>query len=246
MGLIKKFEKSYASKTHDEMSLTDYLTLCKKDKLAYASAAERLLSAIGEPDVVDTSNDARLSRIFLNRTIKVYPAFSDFFGMEEAIERLVAYFRQSAQGLEEKKQVLYLLGPVGGGKSSLAERLKELMEKNPMYVLKAGDEISPVFESPLGLFDPKEFGADAEKEFNIPSRYLSGLLSPWAVKRLDEFEGDITKFSVVKMYPSKLKQNGIMKTEPGDDNNQDISALVGKTDIRKLEYFSPNHPETPK
>lgn len=72
---------------------------------------------------------------------------------EEAIERLVAYFRQSAQGLEEKKQVLYLLGPVGGGKSSLAERLKELMQQHPMYVLKAGDEISPVFESPLGLFD---------------------------------------------------------------------------------------------
>ena len=226
MGLIKKFEKSYASKEHEEMSLTDYLKLCKKDNLAYASAAERLLDAIGEPDVVDTSNDARLSRIFLNRTIKVYPAFADFYGMEEAIERLVAYFRQSAQGLEEKKQVLYLLGPVGGGKSSLAERLKELMEKHPIYVLKAGDEISPVFESPLGLFEPKEFGKDVEDEYNISSRYLTGLLSPWAVKRLDEFEGDISKFSVVKMYPSKLKQIGIMKTEPGDDNNQDIMEFV--------------------
>ena len=127
MGLIKNFEKSYANKEHEEMSLTDYLKLCKKNKLVYASAAERLLDAIGKPDLVDTSTDARLSRIFLNRTIKVYPAFADFYGMEEAIERLVAYFRQSAQGLEEKKQVLYLLGPVGGGKSSLAERLKELM-----------------------------------------------------------------------------------------------------------------------
>ena len=75
MSLIKKFEKSYANKSHDEMSLTDYLKLCKKDKLAYASAAERLLDAIGKPNVVDTSNDARLSRVFLNRTIKVYPAF---------------------------------------------------------------------------------------------------------------------------------------------------------------------------
>ena len=71
-----------------------------------------------------------------------------------------------------------------------------------------------------------------EKEYKIPRRYLSGLLSPWAVKRLEEYEGDISKFSVVKMYPSKLKQIGIMKTEPGDDNNQDISSLVGKTDIR--------------
>ena len=237
MSVLKKFNKIYASKKEDEMSLTDYLNLCKEDKLAYATAAERMLDAIGEPEVVDTSSDPRLSRIFLNRTIKVYPAFKDFYGMEEAIERLVAYFRHSSQGLEEKKQVLYLLGPVGGGKSSLAERLKELMEKHPIYVLKAGDEISPVFETPLGLFNPQDFGSDFEEEYDIPSRYLSGLLSPWAVKRLEEFEGDLSKFSVVKMYPSKLKQIGIMKTEPGDDNNQDISSLVGKTDIRKLEYF---------
>ena len=66
MGLLKKYTEVYATKSHDEMTLSEYLTLCKKDKLAYASAAERLLKAIGQPDVVDTSTDARLSRIFLN------------------------------------------------------------------------------------------------------------------------------------------------------------------------------------
>ena len=78
--------------------------------------------------------------------------------MEDTIERIVGYFKHAAQGLEEKRQILYLLGPVGGGKSSLAERLKDLMEKHPIYVLKAGDEISPVFESPLGLFRSAELG----------------------------------------------------------------------------------------
>lgn len=244
MSVLKKFAKVYESRKEDEMSLEDYLKLCKKDHMAYASVAERMLEAIGEPENVDTSTDPRLSRIFLNRTIQVYPAFKDFYGMEETIERLVAYFRHSAQGLEEKKQVLYLLGPVGGGKSSLAERLKELIEQFPIYVLKAGDELSPVFETPLNLFDPHEFADDLKKEYGIGKRYLSGLLSPWGVKRLEEFNGDITKFTVVKMYPSKLKQIGIMKTEPGDDNNQDISSLVGKTDIRKLEYFSQNDPDS--
>jgi serine protein kinase len=66
--------------------------------------------------------------------------------MEEVIEQVVAYFRHAAQGLEEKKQILYLLGPVGGGKSSIAERLKQLMERVPFYSLKG----SPVNESPLG------------------------------------------------------------------------------------------------
>jgi serine protein kinase len=65
-------------------------------------------------------------------------------------------------------------------------------------------------------------------------------MSPWAIKRLDEFGGDISKFSVVKLHPSRLRQLCIAKTEPGDENNQDISALVGKVDIRKLEFFGQN------
>ena len=209
----------------------------------YSSATERLLKAIGEPVVVDTSMDQRLGRIFMNRTIKVYPAFEDFFGMEETIERIVGFFRHAAQGLEERKQVLYLLGPVGGGKSSLAERLKLLMETYPIYVLKAGKEVSPLLESPLGLFNPSQMGAALEEKYGIPKRRLSGLMSPWAMKRLDEFGGDISKFSVVRLYPSRLRQIGIAKTEPGDENNQDISSLVGKVDIRKLEFLSQNDPD---
>src|SRR3546814_794138 len=120
--------------------------------------------------------------------------------------------------------ILYLLGPVGGGKSTLAERLKLLMEKEPIYVLKAGDEVSPVFESPLGLFDPQRFGDVLEEKYGIARRRLTGLMSPWAVKRLDEFGGDISRFTVVKLFPSKLRQVCVAKTEPGDENNQDISA----------------------
>jgi serine protein kinase len=145
--------------------------------------------------------------------------------------------------LEERKQILYLLGPVGGGKSSLAERLKALMEVHPIYVLKAGNEISPVFESPLGLFDPDQMGVALEDRYGIPRRRLTGLMSPWALKRLDEYRGDITQFRVVRVHPSRLRQVAIAKTEPGDENNQDISSLVGKVDIRKLETLSQSDPD---
>jgi serine protein kinase len=198
------------------------------------------VAAIGEPQVIDTAKDARLGRIYLNRTIKIYPAFAEFFGMEDTIERIVNFFRYSAQGLEERRQILYLLGPVGGGKSSISERLKMLMEKLPIYVLKAGDQLSPIFESPLGLFNPDVMGEELEDHFGIPRRRLTGLMSPWAVKRLDEFGGDVSKFTVVKLHPSRLRQIGVTKTEPGDENNQDISSLVGKVDIRMLENFSQN------
>ena len=241
--LFSRYTTTYEGRKEVEMPLLDYLEACRKDPMMYASASERMVAAIGEPEIVDTSKDARLGRVFMNRTIKVYPSFSDFYGMEETIERIVGFFRHAAQGLEERKQILYLLGPVGGGKSSLAERLKTLMERLPVYVLKAGKDISPVFESPLGLFDPDTMGDELEERFNIAPRRLTGLMSPWAVKRLDEFGGDISRFRVVKLHPSKLRQICVSKTEPGDENNQDISSLVGKVDIRKLELFSQNDPD---
>jgi serine protein kinase len=244
MSIFDDFTTDRKSSETEFMSFEDYLKLCKKDPLTYATAAERMIAAIGEPEMVDTSTDRRLSRIFLNRTLKVYPAFKDFYGMEDAVERIVGFFKHAAQGLEERKQILYLLGPVGGGKSSIAETLKSLMEAHPIYTLVAEgdhkDNISPVFESPLGLFDPTKFGAKLEKDYGINRRYVSGLMSPWALKRLEEFGGDISKFKIAKIWPSKLTQTSITKTEPGDENNQDISSLVGKTDIRMLEYFSQN------
>ena len=242
-SLFSSFARFYENQREVEMSLDDYIRGCSDDPMMYASAAERLLKAIGEPGVVDTSMDSRLGRIFMNRTIKVYPAFEDFYGMEETIERIVGFFRHAAQGLEERKQILYLLGPVGGGKSSLAERLKALMETYPIYVLKAGNDISPLFESPLGLFRADQFGAALEDKYGIPRRRLTGLMSPWAAKRLDEFQGDISRFKVVRVQPSRLKQIGVAKTEPGDENNQDISSLVGKVDIRKLEFLNQNDPD---
>ena len=148
MSIFSHFQERFEATRQEEYSLQEYLDLCKQDKTAYASAAERLLMAIGEPELLDTSVDSRLSRIFSNKVIRRYPAFADFHGMEECIDQIVAFFRHAAQGLEEKKQILYLLGPVGGGKSSLAEKLKQLMEKVPFYAIKG----SPVFESPLGLF----------------------------------------------------------------------------------------------
>ena len=239
MDVIENFRSRFEKAREEEFSLGEYLELCRSDPKTYATAAERMLLAIGEPEHIDTRNDPRLSRLFANKVIRIYPAFREFYGMEEVIEQVVSYFRHAAQGLEEKKQVLYLLGPVGGGKSSIAERLKSLMEKIPFYAIKG----SPVNESPLGLFDPAEDSDLLEGEYNIPRRYLNRVLSPWAVKRLEEYNGDIRQFRVVKRYPSQLRQLGIAKTEPGDENNQDISSLVGKVDIRKLEQYSQDDPD---
>ena len=250
MSALDSIASSFSSKfaKPEVMSLTAYLELCKIEPLAYATAAERMVSSIGHAKIVDTSDDKRLSRIHSNRKIRVYDAFDDFFGAEDAIERIAAYFRNSAAGLEESKQIIYLKGPVGGGKSSIAERLKLLMQKHPIYVLHDPSEknlelqTSPVFESPLGLFNVLEHGDWLAENFGVDQRYLNTVMSGWAQQKLEEFDGDISKFSVIKLYPNKDRQIGVMKVEPGDENNQDVSVLIGKTDLRKLEKLPQNHP----
>lgn len=250
MSALASLSPSFAAKfaAPEILSLDEFLARAKADPFVYATAAERMVSAIGPARVVDTSSDIRLSRIHSNKKVRMYDAFKDFFGAEDAVERIAAFFRNNAAGLEESKQILYLKGPVGGGKSSLAERLKALMQMHPFYVLCDPSEkneelkMSPVLESPLGLFNLLEHGDMLETEFGIAPRYLNTVMSGWAQQKLQEFGGDITKFSVMKVYPNKDRQLGIMKVEPGDENNQDVSVLIGKTDLRKLEKLPQNHP----
>ena len=168
MSIFDHYRQRYEESKDEELSLQEFLEICRNDRSAYVNAAERLLMAIGEPEMIDTAQDPRLSRLFSNRVISRYKTFEDFYGMEEAIEQIVSYLKHAAQGLEERKQILYLLGPVGGGKSSLAEKLKSLMQKVPVYVLTANGERSPVNDHPFCLFDKGEDGDILKKEYGIP------------------------------------------------------------------------------
>jgi len=113
------------------------------------------------------------------------------------------------------------------------------MQKEPFYAIKG----SPLHESPLSLFSHNDDAYILEEKYQIPRRYTQSVMSPWLVKRLNEYNGDISQFKVIKLYPSIHEQLAIAKTEPGDENNQDISTLVGKVDIRKLEHYSQNDPD---
>ena len=92
--LLKRFARSYDQRRASEMTLSDYLEGCRGDPMMYAGAAERILAAIGEPETINTARDARLGRIFMNRTIRRYPAFAEFYGMEDTVERIVAFEEQ--------------------------------------------------------------------------------------------------------------------------------------------------------
>jgi len=239
MKLLDSVKKDILARKDEEMSLEDYLNLAKKDASVYATPAQRMLTAIGEPIITDTNDGGNLSRLFLNKPLKTYEPFKEFYGMEEPIERIVDFFKHAAQGLEESKQVLYLLGPVGSAKSSVAHALRKIFEKVPFYAIKD----SPLNDSPLSLFDAAKYGKTLKEEYGIPTHRLGIPMSPWLIKRVAELDGDISKLKVVKRYPSMQHQIASARTEPGDESNQDVSTLVGKMNIRNLNKFNQNDPD---
>ena len=79
MDVVRNFLSRYEQTREQELSIEEYLEACKQNPLVYATAAERILAAIGQPELLDTRHDQRLSRLFGNKVIKIYPAFKDFY-----------------------------------------------------------------------------------------------------------------------------------------------------------------------
>ena len=108
-----------------------YLELVKQRPQLADLAHRRMYDMMSGPGVseLDLEADPRAKRVFGDETVKIYNFFADeFFGMERTLEKIVRYFHSAAMGGEEARQVLYLMGPVGSGKSSLVERLKRGLE----------------------------------------------------------------------------------------------------------------------
>lgn len=231
MSLTKHFSNRRAQ-ARNVLTLEDYLKAWDSDKQISANTAGRIMNAIGEPEVFDTSKDERFGRIFSNRTIKRYAAFSGALGLEDTVSTIVDYFARAAQGAQQKRKILYFYGPPGSGKTEqIVEPLKRLAEKEPMFVLavKEGDEYvtSPFFESPLGLFDPVTDGAFLEETYKIPKSVLEAPLSLWAYSWREKFGGDISKFFVKPVMPSMVTRTGIAQIVPGSPKHPDLSALIG-------------------
>lgn len=244
-SIFSKYKETYKKRDPETMSVTEYLERGKSDPLVHANWAERLKHVIESKgvEIVDTAlgND-REKRIHQSKKVAKYKAFEDFFGAENIIEEVMAHINESAQGGAKAKRILMMLGPPGGGKSSLSERLKDLMQEAPIYVLKAKGEkndmfplMSPINESPLGLFEDADMRSEVANAFGVAERKMSYGMSPWARKRLADADGDIdAAFEVVKVYPSKTNNIGISKVEAKDANNQDTGDLVGQVDMNKL------------
>ncbi|MCR4434858.1 MAG: PrkA family serine protein kinase [Clostridiales bacterium] len=222
-----------------EGTFLDYLNLVKENPEIPVLAHQRMYNLITGPGVetVNTDENPRLRRIYGNDVIKKYSFFKeDFFGIDQTIMKIVRYFHSASMSGEESRQVLYLVGPVGAGKSSIMEALKRALENSPpIYALKG----CPMREEPLHLV-PKHLRNRFEEILNVK---IEGDLCPICRYRLkNEFNGEYEKFPVETVNFSVRSRKGIGVVPPVDPNNQDTSVLIGSVDISKIDLYPEDDP----
>ena len=234
-------EKDRANRENLEWRGTflQYLDKVKADptipKLAHARIYEAIIR-VGSTDIA-TLSDSRIKRLFGDEAIKVYQFFSDeFFGVEPTLAQVARYFHSASMHGEESRQVLYLMGPVGAGKSSLVERLQRGLENSPpVYTIEG----CPMAEEPLHLI-PKQLRDEFEKMLDL---HIEGELCPVCRHRLkEEYKGRYEDVPIVTVAFSRHERRGVGVVPPVDPNNQDTSVLIGSVDISKLDTFSEGDP----
>jgi serine protein kinase len=220
-------------------TLIDYLEKVKEDpgmtRLAHSRIYDMIVSH-GMSDITE-SDDPRSKRLYKDESLKVYDFFKDeFFGIERTVSQIARYFHSASLKGEESRQVLYLMGPVGSGKSSLVEKLQRGLEGvEPVYAIEG----CPMFEEPLHLV-PRHLRKEFEKMLGV---HIEGDLCPTCRFRLkEEFGARYEEFPIATVSFSKRNRKGIGVVPPVDPNNQDTSVLIGSEDISKLDKYSEGDP----
>src|SRR3954447_21548 len=232
-------DRSERQKLEWQGTFLQYLDLVKQRPQLADLSHRRMYDMMAGPGVteLDLEADPRAKRVFGDETVKVYNFFADeFFGMERTLEKIVRYFHSAAMGGEEARQVLYLMGPVGSGKSSLVERLKRGLEDlEPLHVIEG----CPIFEQPLHLI-PRHLRKAFEDMLGVK---VEGDLCPVCRWRLiNEHDGKYENVPIKTLAFSKRARRGIGVVPPVDPNNQDTSVLIGSEDISKLDRYSEGDP----
>lgn len=217
----------------------DYLEIIKQNPDVTKLAHKRLYDTIMKDgvEVLKAEDNPRVKKIYGNDSIRQYGFFKDnFFGIDKVLMKLMNYFHSAAMQGEEARQVLYLVGPVGAGKSSLVESLKKALESSEaIYSIKG----CPMHEEPLHLI-PKHLRPEFEHLLGVK---IEGDLCPVCKYRLlHEYDGKYEEMPIEKKGFSIRSRKGIGVVPPVDPNNQDTSILTGSIDISKMDMYPEDDP----
>jgi len=210
-----------------EGTFRDYFELVTQNpnvsKLSHARICDMVLAA-GVEKINEGSRDE----------IVKYNFFSDeLFGIERPISKIVEYFKSAGQRLEVRKRILLLMGPVGGGKSTIVTMLKRGVEKwsrtndGAVYAIKD----CPMHEEPLHLIPP-ELRAEIERHYGI---YIEGELCPKCRYNLEHvYHGRHEDVLIHRIVFSEKDRIGIGTFAPSDPKSQDITELTGSIDLSTI------------
>lgn len=232
-------DREARNKQKFEGNFLDYLEIIKSNPDIAKLAHKRMYDVIVGKGVelLKAEENPRVKKIYGNETIRKYDFFkNDFYGIDKVIMKLVNYFNSASMKGEESRQVLYLVGPVGAGKSSLVESLKKALEEaDPIYALKG----CPMHEEPLHLI-PKHLRPKFEELLGVQ---IEGDLCPVCRYRLmHDYNGKYEEFPVETKTFSIRSRKGIGVVPPVDPNNQDTSILTGSIDISKMDMYAEDDP----
>ena len=163
-----------------------------------------------------------------------YKFFSDeLFGIEEPIAKIIEYFKSAAQRLEVRKRILLLMGPVGGGKSTIVTMLKRGLEDWSRSEAGAvyGIKNCPMHEEPLHLI-PLELRPEIERHYGL---YIEGELCPQCRYNLEHiYHGKHEDVLIERIAFSEKDRVGIGTFAPSDPKSQDITELTGSIDLSTI------------
>ena len=225
MDLVKRLEefRDRERGLQWEGTFAQYFEIVTKKPEAVRLAHERIYHMIMDAGM-ETSRTGEPRYNFFSQEI---------FGIEKPLQQIVEYFHSAAQRLEVRKRILLLMGPVGGGKSSIVYLIKRGLEEysrieaGAVYAIKD----CPMHEEPLHLI-PNDLRPDVEKEFGL---YIEGDLCPHCRYMVDtQYKGHIEDLPVKRLAFSEKYRLGIGTFTPSDPKSQDISELVGGIDLSTI------------
>ncbi len=225
MDLVKRLEE-YRDRERGlswEGTFAQYFELASKKPAVSRLSHERIYHMIADAGVETTRTGEQHYKFFSQ----------EIFGIEKPLQQIVDYFHSAAQRLEVRKRVLLLMGPVGGGKSTIVYLIKRGLEaysrteEGAIYAIKD----CPMHEEPLHLI-PHDLRPDVEKEFGL---YVEGDLCPHCRYMIDnQYRSRIEDVPVKRITFSEKYRIGVGTFTPSDPKSQDISELVGGIDLSTI------------
>ena len=225
MDLVKRLEE-YRDRERELMwegTFAQYFEIASKKPEAAQLSHERIYHMIMDAGVETTRTGEPRYKFFSQ----------EIFGIEKPLQQIVDYFHSAAQRLEVRKRVLLLMGPVGGGKSTIVYLLKRGLEaysRTPagaIYAIKG----CPMHEEPLHLI-PLDLRPDLEKEFGL---YIEGDLCPHCRYMVDtQYHDRMEEVPIKRIAFSEKYRVAIGTFTPSDPKSQDISELVGGIDLSTI------------